>query len=278
MAFASLCFWHGTAGREGADARLLVLAGLRGSIVAFLVAGLFSTTMEEPKLWIIPAICLLALAALAISGRKAIRLGGAMAWAGATALLVCAGLWLGGSMLARKDALKITRQGERITILPANTARLHRLQVAVDKSVLGNDYGKLLRRLAQTEGLAITVTDDDSPMMPCDLLILTGDTIPTASLPAAGLLVLIAPAKSDFESASRLLNGSRRVTVLLPAFDEDGRVRFWDDLLRDKKPATTMPSAVLDGVGTQVEWAWEQVIACIHSLLRAQSLASRGPK
>lgn len=169
-------------------------------------------------------------------------------------------------MLVRTDALKITRQGERITILPAKTAPLRRLQVAVDKSVLGNDYGKLLRRLAHREGLAITVTDENSPLTPCDILILTGDTIQSASLTTAGSLVLIAPAKSDLESAGRLLSGSRRVAVLLPAFDEDGRVRFWEGLLRETKPTAAVQSEALDGVGTQVEWAWEQVIACIHRL------------
>jgi hypothetical protein len=49
---------------------------------------------------------------------------------------------------------------------------------------------------------------------------------------------------------------------MLPEIDEDGRTAFWQEQIRD---VTTKPPQVitLAGVGTRIEWAWDQVIETV---------------
>ncbi len=56
-----------------------------------------------------------------------------------------------------------------------------------------------------------------------------------------------------------ILSSDSKVLILLPAFDEDGRVDFWNN-----RAGLGTRAVILPGVGTQVEWAWEEAIEAIR--------------
>jgi len=162
--------------------------------------------------------------------------------------------------------LEVSRVGESIRISPKSETPRRHLAVLVDRNVLGADYGKLLRRLAESEGASIVVNGNPSDASECDILLASGDSVQKLGLNAAPKLVLVAPSACDPVLARQLLHHGAGVTILQPAFDEDGRVDFWETQTRQLKEAQKVHCEVLDNVGTHVEWAWDQVIACIHRL------------
>jgi len=264
--FAATALWNGTNRSEGSGASLVAVAGLRASIVAFLVAGFFSTTMEDRWLWIVPGLSLAGLLSFAAKGITKTRFRVAGAWATAVTIALCAGVFLSGHALSRREMLEVSRVGESIRISPKSETPRRHLAVLVDRNVLGADYGKLLRRLAESEGASIVVNGNPSDASECDILLASGDSVQKLGLNAAPKLVLVAPSACDPVLARQLLHHNAGVTILQPAFDEDGRVDFWETQTRQLKEAQKVHCEVLDNVGTHVEWAWDQVIACIHRL------------
>ena len=63
--------------------------------------------------------------------------------------------------------------------------------------------------------------------------------------------------------ARAILDRKGRVLLLLPEIEEDGRSSFWRNLA-GRNPRNGLVCRELGGVGTQVDWAWKQVVDCIR--------------
>ena len=94
-------FWVWTRPRSGEVGTV----ALRASILAFLIAGIFSTTMEDRRLWLIPAACGVVLVALAVGKRKRLEKFHLLA-TGGSVMAVGAAMFTVGFLKSGKDPLK----------------------------------------------------------------------------------------------------------------------------------------------------------------------------
>lgn len=272
--FVGALFWKGTDGVAAGPLSRGLAAGCRASIVAFAVAGIFSTTMEDWRVWVPPSAAAIFLAAIGWRARRErsehgqrrrfLRLA---VEAAAISAGVCAIMVASGWAMARKAPVSVAfHQGEmRITPEPEKPGR-HYL-VMVDEQVLGEDYGKLLRRWASD--LHSTLRVRNAEARPPDA-VLKGETLVAAGeavsrLPAQyGRLVLIAPARLEPEMAGRLLRKAKSTFLLTPSFDEDGRASFWKEMAENAGDSRIRQSE-LAGVGTEVSWAWKQILDAMNA-------------
>ncbi len=232
--------------------------GARGSLIAFAVAGFFSTTMEEPALWLAPAFC----GAVMVIGiwRSGIRFGLLLAAGRAlvASAAICAGMFAAGAILSWREPLMVRlHQGE--VALEPRFAAARRCLVWVDEGVLGSDYGKLMRELALKQGANVRVALEPDPKAhrPGETLIVTGDTVSRLdSASAAGALVLIAPSRLEERQAAEILRGVRKGMLFTPSFDEDGRSAAWNKAAAE----AGVPVRVIDGVGSQVDSVWSETV------------------
>ena len=94
LGFVIFCVW--TRPRSGEP----VTVALRASVLAFVVAGIFSTTMEDWRLWLIPATCSVILVTLAVGRRKRVEKFHLLATGGGV-LAGCAALFAVGFLKSR---------------------------------------------------------------------------------------------------------------------------------------------------------------------------------
>lgn len=244
------------------------VTGFRASLIALCVAAFFSTTLETFLVWIPGIIAMIGL--IAISGIRW-RNRNVFAMLNASSLIaiaVCAALWLSGYFL-RGDVV-ISGTPQFVSASPRHSKSKSKLIVWPDQKVLGMHYGKLLRKLAIKNSEPIEVAEvargqrqDDK--IGKDSLLVMGDQvafIPQMTQKSHGnlkRLILLAPAMIDKSSALRILHSAKRIEILLPAIDEDGRVAFWQNIA--EKAGLKAEVQSLPGVGTEVDWAWDQVIA-----------------
>lgn len=64
------------------------------------------------------------------------------------------------------------------------------------------------------------------------------------------------PGELDLTSVSKLL---------LPEIDEDGRSGYWRDRVEALEAKPQAVIVTLTGVGTRVEWAWNQVVEAVSA-------------
>ena len=138
-----LSLWFYTAPLPGSPkSQSAIQTAMRASILAFLLTGFFSTTMENCLLWILPAGCALALAGLWLMAQP--RRGGlrplVLALAG-TLVVVC-GLGIAGLWQGRNDSLKrifASESGKRrvIAIAPKNGKVTKTIEFHTDDAVVG---------------------------------------------------------------------------------------------------------------------------------------------
>jgi len=266
---ATTLFWFwslpGKPGSVGSD----IAAGLRASIMAFLVSGIFSTIMEEPVLWIIPASCALVLAGWSLFTRISFSWPRAV-FATTLTLLVLSALYLGGLVQSQADSLsrKFAKGSDGRTAselaLKKSSPGQKTWVVVPDAKVLGPHYGKLLRQLVVETGVTLKLKNADNFHEPVDRLILTGDAVQGSPIISKSLTILLAPAAVPPSSVHAWLASSPHLVLLVPSIDEDRRGQFWQDsVLTSKLPNITVTK--LDGVGLRVDWAWEQVISLIKN-------------
>jgi hypothetical protein len=232
----------------------IVAGGARGVLVAFAVAGIFSTTMEEPVLWIVPVLAALMLGIWALVERRGLAKGVPMLGAGAA---LCGALLLGGWAMSAKDGLRRefprTAGAERV-ILEQPGAKSGTWIVQGDPEVLGQVSGKLLRQLATSWDARLDVggkPEGDARVILCGEA--AGGSIPDR----VAELVLLAPASVEDADAGRLLASARKVRLFVPEIDEDGRSAFWTGIATMHKNVELVTIA---GVGRQLDWGWDQVI------------------
>ena len=265
--FLAAAIWNIGGGGQGAGFSRDAVIGLQAALLAFAVAGLFSTTMEELNLWAVPFCCAGALLILRLLTRKGAGLTAELTRAAVMSVAICGILYTAGWLLGRNERLRIVlhRHGQELTVLVEPLNRNvkrdpRRLRVIVDKEVMGEDYGKLVRRLAIETGMRVTVSDSAESIQAGEAVLAAGEGVNQLPDSNDKDLLLLTPARIDEQAAQKILYFSKSVKVLLPAFDEDGRVAFWNDAIEKAGRPTVINPTVLEGVGTDVEWAWDTVI------------------
>ncbi len=253
-------FWVWTRPRRGET----VTAALRASILAFLVAGIFSTTMEDWRLWMVPAACAALLATLAVGKRR--RLGKVHLLAtGGSVLAACAALFTVGILKSGKDPLKrgfeASAGNRSVTTLASRTPTGRSIGCIVDEAVMGDQYAKLLREMALAADVKILLGEQ---VKDADRILCSGKSVHSCDNYPGKPLLLLAPEKILETELSALTARSEPAQVLLPEIDEDGRVGFWDEVAEGALAANFQKTA-LSGVGNRVDWAWAQVIELVKS-------------
>ena len=98
---------------------------------------------------------------------------------------------------------------------------------------------------------------------------LVGDAASQVHIQKGSMLILLTPGRMDSRQARALLRDAKSVVLLLPSFDEDGRVASWQDSLSGMTSGHVQ-ERTLAGVGLEVDWAWETVIEECNALYSAK--------
>ena len=234
------------------------MIGARGSLVAFAVAGFFSTTMEERLLWGIPLLCVGLLFFGVWSSEKRCGSLRLLRVALLTSVVVCTGLLLIGKILVLRNPERIRLNKGEVEIAIARGSGRH-FVTWVDEQVLGADYGKLLRALAVKSDarIRVPVEFNTDAVEPGETLIVTGDCVSRlTSVPEDMEIILIAPARVDVREARQILRGAKHISLFTPSFDDDGRAALWNSAAAE----SAIKPLVIDGVASQVESAWDQIV------------------
>lgn len=258
-----LClFWFWASPGKTAGWSSEVATGLRATVLTFLVAGVFSTVMEEAILWIIPLLCAGILFLCTLFERTPVSRHVLVA-GGSTVAAVCLVLFMTG--LSHSDRLirqfYRAKNGESIVAIRPWENNTTEWLMAPDIKVLGRSFGKLLRRLCLETGMLLRIGPFSTKAG--DNVILVGNSVEGGLQETPAKLVLLAPNSLTEVEAQKLLAG--HVLLLLPEIDEDGRVTFWRDVVRTSEP-DKIKVVQLDGVGLQADWAWNQVVTSIKGL------------
>ena len=254
--FAVFWVWTKPAGDES------FAPALHASILAFLVAAVFSTTMEEWRLWILPAAACVLLVGNAIWKKRSIerrRLAvvGGIGFAGCVALLGT-GLVKSHSDPLRRDFGEIG--GFRtVTSVAPKGAKTPSLGCVVDEAIVGDQYARRLRELALGAGVRIVLGDGARQV---ERMLFMGSGVHSCASYPVGRLLLLAPESVLDEEIAALAARNGPVTIMLPEIDEDGRVGFWEDVTEGAR-AERFQTSALSGVGNRVDWAWDEVIELV---------------
>lgn len=257
-------FWAWTWPRSGA-AHAPWAAALWASLFAFIVSGIFSTTMEEPLVWILPALATAGLIGLLFASGSALDVC-IPRWAAAISatcllLLVC---FIAGTVRSVEDPIQRTfahrpeKHPTVVALSPKAVTPTAQLVVYPDESVLGPDWGKLLRTLALGTHREVRIGGTGQAEKDTADVMLVGDASSRNSESSRkGRTYLLAPMISDHVIKENSV-------LLLPEIDEDGRTAFWEERVETTK-LPDQAVVLLSGVGTRVEWAWDQVIGAINA-------------
>jgi hypothetical protein len=246
-----------------------VETALRACVIAFLVAAVWSTTMEELKLWIAPALALLGLIWIAITADRSRSLRASIVMAGATTASVTIMLYLTGIYLAAQAPVRIAVGRDGSVEITPKADPVASATMLIDEQVLGQDYGKLLRQLVVTSRMRLIVATEGFPNLgSSDLMIVAGETVHEMPAQSVNRLILIAPAEMEWQSALECAARASDILLILPSFDEDGRVAFWKRIAQEESDKTMQTP--LAGVGTEVVWAWQSVVEAIATAANHQ--------
>lgn len=252
-----LIFWNWTRAKAGES----FTNGLRGCLVAFFTTAFFSTTMEEARLWILPSVCLIMLIILAFRKRTRIC-SKSLIFSSSASMGVCLLLYIYGIKQMTEDPLQreFARAGKNYqvsAIAPKNESRFT-LGCLLDPDVVGAQNGKLLRDLAIRAKVKLILGKEAQEP---ERILIMGNSI-NSDIKSERSLYLLAPRFTSEKRAQELFLGAKRVYGMLPEIDEDGSLAFWEDLF-DDLTSEHDSFVYLSGVGTRVDWAWEEVIEMI---------------
>jgi hypothetical protein len=206
-----------------------------------------------------------------LPGVAAVLLLGAMRWRGGAAgwgrrivgAAVAAGVgvgavWGAGVWLNESAGVevRVTRgaSGERV-LLPRN-AGAGVWVVLPDGAVLGEDAGKLLRRLAV--GLRREVRVNPADAVKRDGLLACGRAVGAAMERPETRVVLVHPVAVEPSVFQAWRGRVDSLTVWSPGLDEDGRGARWEQLAA--LGLGGVRHEVLDGLGVEVSWRWGEVV------------------
>ena len=176
------------------------------------------------------------------------------------------GVEVAGRLESRRDPLRRTFAsvaGRRsvIGIAPNHGKVVKAIELRPDDAVLGPMFGKRMRSLALEDHVKVLLGNQSGKT--ADLVVLAGAAVNEALPSDERPLLLLAPVKIREDQARAILNRKGPVLLLLPEIDEDGRSGFWKDLA-EKSPRAGLRCQNLTGAGTQIDWAWKQVIDAIR--------------
>ncbi len=242
----------------------------RAGLLAFAVSGFFSTTMEEPLLWIAPLGCLACLLFLRIRSTGRASTGVCALQGLGFSFVPIIFLWSAGCYFNSKDSLcrKFDSRNGQVLLKPRGPDSPKKLWVWMDERVLGDASGKPLRKLCSDTGLFLNVrnTGQDNAI-PVDAWVLVmGSRVSHVSPSGVDLLVLLCPGNVSEERALGLLGKARHAILMLPEAGTRGNFEWWRDLaqrpdLREKTEVEMLPL-----VSERVDVAWDRVI---HLLRKA---------
>jgi hypothetical protein len=261
--------WTWTRAREAGQ----VATALRASVIAFLVAGIFSTTMEMWQLWILPISCGVILLGTCVWEKPGLEWGrvalGGVCLLGVCAILATIGIWKMAHDPLRREFSSMNHTRTVVGIGPkVKTARS--LGCVVDQAVLGEEYSKLLRSLALSDTLNICLGDHSKS---AERVMWVGHAVHLCRSYRPKNLILLFPEKIDDTELAAIVSVGSPVQLILPEIDEDGRVAFWEDAASGPS-ARCFEKTALSGVGNRIDWAWDQVA----DLLRTQANPKKATK
>ncbi len=242
----------------------------RACLLAFAVAGLFSTTMEEPLLWIVPLGCLAYSLFLRIRSSGLASIGVCALQGLGFSFVLIIFLWSAGCYFNSKDSLcrGFDSRSGQVFLKLRGSASPNKLWVWVDVRVLSDACGRPLRKLCSDTGLSLNVrSTGQNGAIPADAWVLVmGSQVSHVSLVSVDLMVLLCPGKVSEERALRLLEKPNHVVLMLPEAGTRGNAEWWRDMalrpdLREKAEVEMLPL-----VSERVDVAWDRVI---HLLQKA---------
>jgi len=242
-----------------------VLAMAAGAVaVTWLVANGFSTLWIEWRLWIVPCIAY-ALLALVWAGawRAQYKVIGI---AGGFATVTALGLYAAGGGLGRNEGLGIYPKREGI-VIASRHEDLAQWDVWPDAAVLGEFWGKELRRGLTDEGLALRLVVHsvwgESRAVPSDsakgvmLLGKQAARVSRLQFPAScEVLAIIHPTALPPSETGSL---PERVIVVFPEIDEVGNRLAWERWSEEQEAEFI----VTRGSGVDARWVWSAVLSAV---------------
>ena len=264
--------WGGVGARRSEhclprDAAATIMMGAGSSWLVFLIANVFSTLWIFRNLWWLPAGDGLVILGIGFvtSGRfffgQMVR---AMTAAWVVSLLIGAGLYGSGKSMA-SDMRIVYQAGGDVTVTDAGRNG-GRVLFFPEPSVLGDDWGKEIRRLATAIGF-----------LDFEIVTPVGNCADVAGVSCAGPRVIVAcgskypagiSALQRFPDAHLILlhpvgkpvvpEGFKgRVSVILPMLDTRNSGRGWKAVCKQKGWAVSISA----GVGQDIRQAWPGVLA-----------------
>jgi len=251
------------------------------SLVAFLGANVFSTLWIFPHLWWVPAVAAFSILLFVFFshdlGNGVVALGRATLAGGASAVGVSVMIFVLGTSIgddldiefAKRDGLWLRNSSTRET----NASVL----VLPDPLVLGENYGKAVRRLVRDERfpprrLFVPFPDESgafasslrgADLEGIDMVIACGRHCTTDFSGFDGVrILLLHPTRPPNDIDVDALPGPKRVDILLPAIDLSGQSRRWERVARRQGWTLTVNS----GVALDVRAVWPD---CLESWYRA---------
>jgi hypothetical protein len=254
-------FWTWTNPPAGSPFRV----ALRASILGFLVAGVFSTTMEDYRLWILPAVCTAVLLGVSV-WKKALFSRKKLVLAGLPLLMACGTIGITGAIKSANDRLRrefgIMDGFRTVTAVGSKSPTARVFGCVVDEAVLGDQYAKLLRELALKADVKL-ILDDHAKQ--AERMLYIGKAVHSWRDYPSKHLYLLAPEKMEEGEVAALLAERESVHIMLSEIDEDGRVDFWEEMTEGEQ-AARFHKITLTGVGNRVDWAWDQVIQAVQKI------------
>ena len=248
-------FWNWTRAQNG---QVLPLA-LRASLIAFLTAGFFSTTMEEGRLWILPACVIALMIMLAACQRSGLERRNLVLGLG-LGLSSCFALWLFGFSKSQADPLLREFGQSGIVALAPRKSAWKKIGSLVDERIVGSQFEKLLREMAM-EGEMQIVLGDAAKVQ--DEVLLMGKGIEEWEKIRAKRIWLLAPEMVSDAQVNLLKESEAKLALILPEIDEDGRVEFWESIAEDIG-IDEVNVHYLTGVGCRVDWAFSELIEIVQ--------------
>ena len=241
---------------RGARKHWFIIAS-QGALLAFLVAGFFSTTMESTVLWLPPLAAVALLAWVFLREEKDWPLIGRRALIGAGGALMAVLLVYGmGGYFQSQETLSrqfYFKGGELVSarLQQKQSSRVKSMAVWVDREVLGTEYGKPLRQiLAQGLASEVEVFDaNDGKDVDAQWLVYCGSRCRLARFDGNQRVVLIMPL-DNFEmdsSRMKIITSSRVLerssSKVLEKLNREGRV------------------LALGGAEKNVLWYWDEILS-----------------
>lgn len=225
-------------------------------VVAFVVANLFSTLGGFWSLDVVPVLCVLFCLERSFKASRVFLRRLALA-AFSFAFLLSGSAWLAGSLLARGDAIRVARLSDGAILLCRSNAApdSKTVEVIPDKKVLGEVYGRAIRRLVLAAEpkwrFIVHSVPFGSHVEGSAVVLWFGDTAALCPSGVVSKSVFVHPILSACDPIAALAP-----VLILPQVDQLGQNGYWTRRARDKK----IPVIFSPGVGIDIRPTWPDVV------------------